>query len=378
MKKAFIHCPQLDQYPYPDSCPFKTHRAGLVRQKIYSMGLLSGPDRIEIAPVKADRSLLEQYHTPEYLDAMIRAGNGEFQTDMLYMGLGTGDCPVFRGMYDYAAWAVGATVTGARQILDGKAAIVFNPSGGYHHAFADRAGGFCYLNDVVLGCMTLAAAGKRVLFLDVDVHHCDGVQSAFYDRCDVTTISIHQDGRTLFPGTGFVDEIGTGQGKGYTVNFPLPIGIYDDLYLEVFRQGVLPIIGACNPDVIVLEMGADALAGDPLAGLSLTNNVYVEIIQALLAFDKPLLVVGGGGYNVENTVRAWTLVWMTLCGQQSDYDEFAGMGGVMLQTSDWQNGAGLRDRVLVPSPQQKERIIPLVEEVLQYIAKTVFPIHGLS
>jgi acetoin utilization protein AcuC len=378
VKKTFIHGPQLDQYPYPDACPFKTHRAGLVRQKLFTMGLLSGPDKVEVAPVQADRPLLEQFHIPEYLDAMIRANEGHFEMDMLYMGLGTGDCPVFRGMYDYAAWAVGATVTGARQILDNGASIAFNPSGGYHHAFADHAGGFCYLNDVVLGCMTLAKAGKRVLFLDIDVHHCDGVQAAFYDRSDVMTISTHQDGRTLFPGTGFVDEIGTGQGKGYAVNFPLPIGMYDEIYLQVIQQGVLPLIGAYNPDVIVLEMGADTLAGDPLAGLSLTNNVYVEVINSLLAFKKPILAVGGGGYNVENTVRAWTLVWMALCGQQSVHDEFAGMGGVMLQTSDWQSGAGLRDRVLIPSPQQKERVAPMVEEVIQYIRKNVFPIHGLS
>lgn len=377
MKKAFIHGPQLEQYPYPESCPFKTNRAGLVHQKLVSMGLLGGPDKIEVTPIKAERPLLEHFHIPEYLDAMIRANEGHFETDMLYMGLGTGDCPVFRGMYDYAAWAVGATVTGAQHLLDGSADMAFNPSGGYHHAFPDHAGGFCYLNDVVLGGITLAKAGKRVLFLDIDVHHCDGVQAAFYDRSDVMTISTHQDGRTLFPGTGFVDEIGTGEGKGYSVNFPLPIGMYDEIYLKVIRQGVLPLIGAYNPDVIMLEIGADTLAGDPLAGLSLTNNVYVEVINSLLAFRKPILAVGGGGYNVENTVRAWALAWTALCGEQTEHDAFAGMGGVMLQTTDWQGGAGLRDRVLIPSPQQKESVIPLVEQVLQYIRKNVFPLHGL-
>lgn len=377
MKKIFIHCKELEQYPYPDSSPFKTCRAGMVLQKLDSMGLMNETDQAVVKPFKADRKLLERFHTPEYLDTLIRANEGQFEMDMLYMGLGTGDCPVFRGMYDYSAWAVGATVTGAEEILSGRASIAYNPSGGLHHAFPDRAGGFCYLNDVVFGCMTLADAGKKVLFLDIDVHHCDGVQAAFYDRRDVMTISTHQDGRILFPGTGFVDEIGTGEGKGYSVNFALPIGMYDEIYMKVIREGVLPLIKSYNPDVIVLEVGADTLAGDPLAGFALTNNTYADVINALLAYDKPILAVGGGGYNVENTVRAWALVWTALCGRQMGHDMTAGMGGVMLETTDWQGGAGLRDRVLIAGKEQQEMVVPFVEDVLAQVRKTIFPTHGL-
>ncbi|HOQ05901.1 MAG TPA: acetoin utilization protein AcuC [Anaerohalosphaeraceae bacterium] len=378
MKKALIHSPQLEQYSYPDSCPFKTFRAALLYRKLLSMGLLSGPDVFEAAPEKAERSVLEQFHSSAYLDALERANRGEFDSSMFWMGLGTGDCPVFDGVYDYAALAAGATITGARLILEGKAGIAFNPSGGYHHAHAGRAGGFCYLNDVVLGCLEFVKAGKRVLFLDVDVHHCDGVQAAFYDRADVMTISTHQDGRTLFPGTGFVDEIGEGEGRGYSVNFPLPPGVYDEVYLKVFREGVLPLIGAYGPDVIVLEIGADTLAGDPLAGFSLTNNVYVEVVQSLLVFGKPILAVGGGGYHVENTVRAWALVWATLCGRQQTDETWAGLGGVMLQSTDWNDDRGLRDRVLVPSNWQRESVLPAAEQVLNAVRRTVFPLHGLS
>ncbi|MEJ5260258.1 MAG: acetoin utilization protein AcuC [Anaerohalosphaeraceae bacterium] len=378
MKKAFIHGPQLEAYTYPDTCPFKTYRASLLRRKLVSMGLLSGPDVFEVSPKKADRSVLEQFHSSAYLDALERANKGEFDSSMLWMGLGTGDCPVFAGVYDYAVLAAGATITGARLILEGKAGIAFNPSGGYHHAHAERAGGFCYLNDVVLGCLEFVKAGKRVLFLDVDVHHCDGVQAAFYDRADVMTISTHQDGRTLFPGTGFVEEIGEGDGRGYSVNFPLPPGMYDEAYLKVFREGVLPLIGAYRPDVIVLEIGADTLAGDPLAGFSLTNNVYVEVVQSLLDFGKPLLAVGGGGYHVENTVRAWALVWATLCGRQQTDETWAGLGGVMLQSTDWNDDRGLRDRVLVPSNWQRESVLPAAEQVLDTVRRTVFPLHGLA
>lgn len=376
-RKIFVHSPELDLHPYPETCPFKTCRAGMVRERLESMHLLDGPEKAVVVPRQANREVLEWFHTPAYLDAMERADAGEFELSMLSMGLGTGDCPVFRGMLDYASLAAGATVTGAEEILAGRAKIAFNPSGGYHHAFSDRAGGFCYINDIVLGCMRLTREGRRVLFLDIDVHHCDGVQAAFYERADVMTISTHQDGRTLFPGTGFADETGRGDGTGYSVNFPLPVGTYDEIFLTVIRKGVLPLIHAYDPDVIVLEVGADTLAGDPLAGLALTNNVYVEVINLLLAFGKPILATGGGGYNVENTVRAWALVWTALCGEQSAHDLTAGMGGVMLQSMDWQSGEGLRDRVLIPSREQRESVDGQVERVLEQVRQTVFPLHGL-
>ena len=377
-QKAFIHCPELEQFPYPDSCPFKTSRAGKVRAMLDSMGLLTGKDKAEVPPVVATFEDLSKFHVTEYLEALQRASDGEYEYDMLMMNLGTGDNPVFEGMYDYACLAAGATITGARLIAENKANVVFNPSGGYHHAFWDRAGGFCYVNDVVLGCMTLTDVGKKVLFLDIDVHHCDGVQAAFYDRKDVLTISLHQDGRTLFPGTGFVDDIGTDEGKGYAVNLPMPIGTYDDIYFKAFRDVVMPLIHAYDPDVIVLEAGADTLAGDPLAGLSITNNIFVDVINNLLAFDKPILATGGGGYNVDNTVRAWALVWTALCGEQMGHDMTAGMGGVMLENMDWAGGAGLRDRVLVPSQEQRENVAPIVDEVIAQVKRLVFGIHGIG
>ncbi|RKY09499.1 MAG: hypothetical protein DRP56_02510 [Planctomycetota bacterium] len=376
LQHIFIHGPTLDAFPYPDSCPFKTSRAGEVHKTLDSMGLLTGRDKSVVIPQQATFEELSKYHTEPYLEAMQRADAGEYEMGMLAMNLGTGDCPVFEGMYEYAAWAAGATLTGARQILDGKAKVAFNPSGGYHHAFSNMAGGFCYVNDVVLGCMELADAGKKVLFVDIDVHHCDGVQSAFETWADVMTISLHQDGRTLFPGTGFVDEIGTGAGEGYCVNLPLPAGSYDEIYLKAFRVVVLPLIHSYAPDVIVLEAGADTLQGDPLAGFSLTNNVHVEVINNLLMFGKPILATGGGGYNVDNTVRTWSLVWTALCGEQFD-DMAAGMGGVMLETTEWANGQGLRDRVLVPSAQQKETVEPVVESVIEQVKELVFPIHGI-
>jgi acetoin utilization protein AcuC len=340
------------------------------------MGLLSGPNISEAAPEPAQREILEKFHSARYLDALHQASQGEAGLELLYMGIGTGDCPIFPDMYDYSVLACGATLKAANLILAGSANVAFNPSGGYHHAGPESAAGFCYINDVAIGCLTLAEAGKRVLYLDIDVHYSDGVANAFYDRKDVMTISFHQSGRTLFPGTGFEDEIGEGDGKGYCVNVPLPVGTYDEAYKKAFDALAIPLITAYAPDVIVLEFGADALAGDPLAHLRLTNNAYADIIASLLTFHKPILMTGGGGYHIENTVRAWALGWSVLCGAD-DPNAHAniGMGGVMLESTDWLGG--LRDRHLPVTREQREAVLPAIDTSIEAIKTNVFPLHGL-
>jgi acetoin utilization protein AcuC len=372
---AFLHCPELERHPYPKDCPFNTSRAGKLRQVIDSMGLLSRPNTRQVAPAPADRITLKKFHTAKYLKVLKSADAGKFQAEALYMGLGTGDCPIFKGMYDYSALACGASLKGVELLLLGDAELAFNPSGGLHHARPSRAAGFCYMNDVALACTILAENGKRILYLDVDVHHGDGVQEAFYDRNDVITISFHQSGRTLYPGTGFVDEIGTGAGRGYCVNFPLPIGTYDDAYLRAFRAIVPPLAEKFAPDVLVFELGADTLAGDPLANLYLTNNTHAEIVRYLLSLNKPILMTGGGGYNIDNTVRAWAYAWSILCGADQGQDMNIGLGGVMLETTDWQGG--LRDRELVPTAQQKNAVEPAIDSTIKEIKKRIFSLHGL-
>ena len=186
-KAAFIHSPELEQYQYPPGCPFRTDRAARTRKILLSMNLLSDGGRSEVAPEPADRDALTNFHTNEYLDALQRAPRGHLNVEALRMGIGSPDCPVFEGMYEYAALACGASLTGAKLILAGEADVAFNPSGGYHHAHRQLASGFCYINDVVLACMELAGAGRKVALVDVDAHHADGVQGAFYDRSDVMT-----------------------------------------------------------------------------------------------------------------------------------------------------------------------------------------------
>lgn len=374
-KAVFIHSEDLEKYHYPEDCPFKTERAARTRRTLYTLGLLWGETTREVAPVPAPRSVLKKFHSARYLHALKTTQNGKWELDALHMGIGTPDCPVFRGMYDYAVLAAGGTLLGAQLILSGEAEVAFNPSGGFHHAFPEKAAGFCYINDCALACEVLADAGKRVLYLDVDVHNGDGVAYAFYNRSDVMTISLHENPRTLFPGTGFEDEIGEGDGRGYCVNLPLPVGTFDEAYLYAFYEIVPPLIGKFGPDVIVFELGADTLAGDPMAHLQLTNNVYVELINRLLWFDKPILMTGGGGYHVENTVRAWSLAWTILSGQDLAEGMDAAIGGVMLQSLDWQGG--FRDRELPVTNQQREMVLPSLQASIDTLKAKIFPIHGL-
>ncbi|OPX21452.1 MAG: hypothetical protein B1H04_06625 [Planctomycetales bacterium 4484_123] len=375
IRAAFVHCPQLEQYHYPPECPFSAERAGKLHRTLTSMGMFTGAGRWVAAPRPADTEALLAFHTQRYLDALRSAQDGQLGIEALEMGLGTEDCPVFTGLYDYAALAAGASLTAAALIADGQADVAFNPSGGYHHARPERAAGFCYINDVVLACLHLTGAGRRVLFLDVDVHHADGVQEAFYGRRDVMTVSFHESGRTLYPGTGFEEEIGSGPGAGYSVNVPLPVGTYDEAYLRAFDALAVPLIGSFEPDVIALELGMDGLAGDPLAHLALTNNAYAEVIQRVLSFGKPVLATGGGGYHVANTVRGWALAWAILSGAEAGGDLNPGLGGVMMETTDWVGG--LRDRALAPDERQRRAVDQAIDRTIEKVKKCIFAYHGL-
>ena len=372
---AFIHSPQMEKFSYPPDCPFDVSRAAGTYKILNSMGLLSGAEKKIVPPTEADRVTLKKFHSARYLYLLKEAANGHIENEAYSMGIGTLDCPVFKDMYDYSAWTCGATLTGAELILSGKADVAFNPSGGLHHSGPEKAAGFCYMNDVGLACAVLAEQKKRVLYLDLDVHFGDGVANFFYDRNDVMTMSFHENGRTLFPGTGFEDEIGTGAGKGYCVNVPLPVGTYDQAYLTVFGAIGLPLIKSFNPDIIVLQLGADALSGDPLAHLCLTNNTYADIIDLLLNLNKPILATGGGGYNIENTIRAWALCWTALCGEDNAHDMHLGAGGIMLSSTEWQGG--LRDRELLVTKHQQEMVLPAIETIIENIKVKIFPIHGL-
>lgn len=371
---AFIHSTALETGGYPPHCPFDTSRAGKTRSTALSMGLLGGPHAQEVPPTQASPADLGLFHTETYLELLRQAGSTPVSPQTLAAGIGSVDCPAFDGMYNYSALAAGATLTGADLLLSGKADIAFNPSGGFHHAASDRASGFCYINDIALAALVMAKQGLRVAVVDVDVHHLDGVQDAFYNRDDILTISLHEDGRTLFPGTGAVHEIGVGPGKGFSVNVPLPVGTYNSVYHKAFTEAALPVLDQFGADMIVLELGMDALAGDPLAHLNLSNTVFIDLIRDVMNLGVPILATGGGGYHVDNTVRAWTLAWSVLCDGYEEHPNI-GLGGVMIENTDWIGG--LRDRAYITDGGQRAHIDAEIDKVIRSVRDLVFPIHGI-
>jgi acetoin utilization protein AcuC len=177
-----------------------------------------------------------------------------------------------------------------------------------------RASGFCHVNDVVLAINTLLETVNRVVYIDIDAHHGDGVQHAFYEMDSVLTISIHQSGYTIFPGTGFVQEIGKGKGEGFSVNVPLLPGAGDDAYSLVWDEIVFPLIVSFDPDILVTQLGADALSNDRIARLDMSLSCFEGFVDSVYRLKKPWLALGGGGYAVENVVRAWTLAWARMNG----------------------------------------------------------------
>jgi acetoin utilization protein AcuC len=374
-KPVFIYSQEFEKYSYPPGAMFVTQRAVKTRELLKSLNLLEGERGKEPVPAPATKRELQKFHSARYLEVLQQAADGKLTREGRRMGIGTPDCPVFKDIFDYASLACGATLTGAELILSGETDVAFNPSGGYHHAKAEKASGFCYLNDLVLACIRFSNNGKRVLYLDLDAHHGDGVQEAFYSSNKVMVISLHESGKTLWPGTGYEDEIGDGSGKGFNINIPLPLGICDEVYLEVFQKFVMPLINAYVPDIFVLQLGMDALAGDPLAHLELTNNTHAEIIGQILRYNKPMLATGGGGYHFDNTVRGWALAWKTMCGQGDGSDFSVGMGGVMLQSLEWADG--LRDRVLPMNEKHCNSVRRSIHTTIRLLARNVFKYHGI-
>jgi len=248
-----------------------------------------------------------------------------------------------------------------------KVRIAFNIAGGLHHARDDRASGFCYVNDPVLAILYFVDRGYRVLYLDVDAHHGDGVQWAFYDDPRVLTVSFHQDGRTLFPGTGHITEMGTKAGIGYSVNVPMLPGTDDEVFWQGFINIVPNLFETFRPDVIVSQLGVDTFMDDPLTSLELTTNGFCNVISYLREYAPAWVALGGGGYNVDNVARAWTLAWAIMNGVELP-DE--------LPENRIQGIATDRKQLRDASHQNHSRVVCIrrIEECTKYLQDNLFPI----
>ncbi|MGQ0561632.1 MAG: acetoin utilization protein AcuC [Gemmatimonadota bacterium] len=315
MRTAFVWGDALASYRFAPEHPLNPRRLELTLSLMRAMHLLDGDDVLLATPREASDDELLSVHTRAYIEAVKRA-----RPNARY-GLGTEDVPVVPGMHQACAHVVGATLVAAEQVMSGVATRAFNISGGLHHAQRNQASGFCVYNDLAIAIRWLQKQhGARVLYIDYDAHHGDGVQSIFYADPEVLTVSLHESGAYLFPGTGFVDEIGEGDGYGYSVNVPLEPNSGDACVLAAFQELVPRLAAAFAPDVIVLQNGCDAHALDPLTHLRCTTWIYQELTRRVCEIaDRHcagrVIGTGGGGYAVYDVVpRAWTLVWSALRG----------------------------------------------------------------
>jgi acetoin utilization protein AcuC len=309
MKTAFIYSDDFSRFSYGSNHPLKPFRLKLTYELIKACGLLAPDDPRVIVPAPAKWEDLLAFHSAQYIDMLEASNSGNELPGAAAYGLGYGDNPVFPGMFDWSLLVAGASLLAADLVDSGEAGIAFNISGGLHHAQANRASGFCYINDPVLAIMLLVARGRRVAYIDIDAHHGDGVQAAFYDTDKVLTISLHETGETLFPGTGFERETGQGTGKGYSVNVPLPPEAGDELFVRAFTKAVPQRIEQFRPDVIVSQLGVDTFRNDPLAHLNVTTEGFCTMVRMINSLAPKWVALGGGGYDVTNVARAWTLAW---------------------------------------------------------------------
>jgi acetoin utilization protein AcuC len=310
-------------YDFGASHPLRPERVLLTYDNVRRLGLIDRPNVSEVASRPATDAEIEAVHDREFLDCVKGIDDGRVEPEAgLRYGLGTPDDPIFPGMHRASAAVCGASAVAAEVVARGEADHAFNPAGGLHHARRAEASGFCIYNDPAVAIAKLLELKPewRVMYVDVDVHHGDGVQWIFYEEPRVLTVSLHQSGRYLYPGTGFEDEIGAGPASGASVNVPLLPYTSTEDYLWALGE-VLPAVGAAfRPDAVVTQVGADTHHGDPLASLGLTMSAYPAIARMLHEvvhrFGHGRWVgTGGGGYQHDTVVPlVWTMHFAEMCG----------------------------------------------------------------
>ena len=376
-RSVIIYSPRFEEFLISKNHPFITSRSRLFLEMCERHDVLHLPGTQIMEPKPIDENSVLAFHDIQYYHNLVMASRGVFNPRMLSYGIGSDDNPVARGVLEYFLLAVGASVMGADLLMSQpNVDLVFSPTGGFHHGGPNYASGFCYLNDVVIAIKYLLQQNRRILYFDIDAHHGDGVQFAFYDEPRVLKISLHESARTLFPwNSGFENELGEGEGSGYNVNVPLAPGTEDEIYREVFRRIVSPLARAYKPDICILAAGVDAIYTDSMSHLSLTNNIYAEVIQGIRQSVPKMLMLGAGGYNPRNIARDWTLAWTVLHNAEPEGDYFGQMGGRAASVIE---GASLRDSYPFVSATKIAEARAEAHRVMTYLEQNVFPIHGLT
>ncbi|MCH8909558.1 MAG: acetoin utilization protein AcuC [Chloroflexi bacterium] len=315
-KVAFVYADELSQYQLSPDHPLRPIRLHHMQELMQSSGLLDLPNVSRPVPRPATRAEIESGHDPEYVSIVEAISSGAIAPAKGEFGLGTPDNPTRPGMYDTTALCVGTVLVAGELVVSGEADIGFAPAGGvHHHAMRRHASGFGVFNDAVIAMNMMVDAGLRVAYVDIDCHHGDGVQAGHYGSDRVLTISIHESGQWLFPGTGHVQETGSGDGAGYSVNVPLAPYTQDADWHAAFDAVIPDLVRAFNPDVLFTQLGIDTHFQDPLTHLSLTTqgfNLAVDKLRKLASEIGKWVAVGGGGYDLSAVARAWTMALATM------------------------------------------------------------------
>lgn len=344
--------------------PLRVPRVSTVIDLCRALGLFA-PGQYRTSP-RAKPAALSLWHDPAYIGALEQAeAEGRVSPEVTARhGLGTLSNPVFPEMFRRPATGAGGVMLAAELLARAPSGAVHVPGGGTHHGLRDRANGFCYLNDPVLGILAARRAGAaRVAYVDIDAHHADGVEAGLAGDPSVLLISVHEENRWPFKGLLSDD------GGGNTFNLPVPRGFNDTEMQAVLEGLILPRVEAFRPDLIVLQAGADALEEDPLSRLSLSNNAHRRVLRALRPLAPRFLLLGGGGYNPWTVGRLWTLLWADLSGQTVP-DTLPEAASAVLRGLSWQGGGRQGpDRVLLTRLQDPPREGPLRPEILDRLAR---------
>ncbi|KAK3362437.1 hypothetical protein B0T25DRAFT_445031 [Lasiosphaeria hispida] len=322
---AYFYDSDIGNYAYVTGHPMKPHRIRLAHSLVMNYNVYKFLEIYRAKP--AVTSEMTQFHTDEYIEFLQKVTPDNMDGFMREQGkYNVGDdCPVFDGLYEFCGISAGGSMEGAARLNREKCDIAINWAGGLHHAKKSEASGFCYVNDIVLAILELLRFKKRVLYIDIDVHHGDGVEEAFYTTDRVMTVSFHKYGE-YFPGTGELRDIGIGTGKNYAVNFPLRDGINDATYETIFEPVIRSVMEYYQPEAVVLQCGGDSLSGDRLGCFNLSMRGHANCVNFVRSFNLPTLVLGGGGYTMRNVARTWAYETGRLVGVEMDsvlpYNEY--------------------------------------------------------
>jgi len=380
-KAVFIYSDELLNYRFPGRHPFNQKRIQLTLDLLKTLNAIK--DEQIIPPRIASDEELLLVHDERFINTVKKAENGQINVDQLFSyGLGTEDTPVFPKIHEASARVVGGTLVAAEYVMEGKANHALHLGGGLHHSLQGRASGFCIYNDCAVAIRWIIDRyDAKVLYIDTDAHHGDGVQWAFYDYPNVCTVSIHETGKYLFPGTGNIYERGYGKGYGYSFNIPLEAFTEDDSWLEAYETAVWEIAEYFKPDILITQNGADAHYYDPLTHLSTTMKIYRKIPQVAKQIAETYcegrwIALGGGGYDIWRVVpRAWAMIWIVMTGFQLQTDELPKKWLVK-----WQKEADVKlpetwddpANIYPPIPRKKEieeKNRQTVDKVLNFIHK---------